>query len=510
MLEKTAFPVVALLTLAACRGRESPPQPTFDLLFSPVGGDLMTISSPALDDLDGDGVPDIVFGTGVDRVQENGGQWTFASEPEVSGRVVAVSGATNEVLWKVPNPRDAFTTPRFVELSGDGVPDVVMGGREGSFGAFDGTDGSVLWRVAPSDVASTPVPYNFTTPDPIGDVDDDGVPDLVAVYGGNALRQPGEPRDPGFLAVVSGREGRVLAVHASPDGAEMYSSPVAYERPDGSLWVIFGTGGETHPGAEYRVPVTSLLDGTFQEALERLVPPEAKGVIAPPTLIDLTGDGELDIVVSTFDGRLVALNGATGTTLWEERGENEEAYHPPAVARIAADGRPGFVLSRGIGVFPNYVGSVHRVLDGADGHVLFEYTEGDYPAGAPLAVDLTGDGVDEPIFFTVRFPSGQGARIHILDAVADTLITHDLATNFWSTPAVADPRGTGTLELIGVTWSQGPDTGEEPTWRDLSWQMFRMDLNAPTPDFLAWAGYMGTHGDAVYIPPSTGGGGEAP
>ncbi|HZD04356.1 MAG TPA: hypothetical protein VE173_05550, partial [Longimicrobiales bacterium] len=391
-----------------------------------------------------------------------------------------------------------------------GVTDVVMGGREGSFAAFSGVDGSELWRVAPEDVAETPAPYNFTTPDLIGDVDGDGVTDLAVVYGGNALRKPGAPRDPSYLAVVSGRAGNVLAVHPSPDGAEMYSSVVAYERPDGSLWLIFGTGGETHPGSEYRVPVASLLDGTFEDRLERLVPPGTKGVIAPPTLVDLTGDGELDIVVSTFDGRLVALAGATGETLWQEQGDNEEAYHQPAVARITSDGRIGFVLSRGIGYFPNYAGSVHRVLDGEDGHVLFEYTEPNYPAGAPLAVDLTGDGVDEPIFFTVRFPVAQGARIHILDAVADTLVTHDLTSDFWSTPAVADPRSTGTLELIGVTWSQGPSTGEEPTWRDLSWEMFRMDLSAPVPASLSWAGYMGTVNDAEYHPPGPVGGGEAP
>ena len=32
-----------------------------------------------------------------------------------------------------------------------------------------------------------------------------------------------------------------------------------------------------------------------------------------------------------------------------------------------------------------------------------------------------------------------------------------VADNLWSTPAVADPRRTGTLELIGVTWHMGPN-----------------------------------------------------
>lgn len=513
MLDTRALAAVAaLMAVAGCGRADAPLRPGFDVLFPPVTGDgLMTISSPKLADLDGDGAGDIVFGLGVDRVAPQDGRYVFTDEPEVPGRVWAVSGATNEVLWDVSHPGDAFTTPRFAELDGDGVPDVLMGGREGSFAAFSGVDGTVLWRVPAAAVAETPAPYNFTTPDLLGDVDGDDVTDVAVIYGGNALRQPDEPRDPSYLAVVSGRDGAVLAVHEAPAGREMYSSVVVYERGDGARWLIFGTGGETRPGTAYRVPAASLLDGTFRERLERLVAPGEKGVIAPPTLVDLTGDGELDIVLSTFDGRLVALDGASGETLWETAEENEEAYHPAAVARLSSDGRLGLFVSRGIGAFPRYVGSTHRLLDAADGRVLYEYTEPNYPAGAPLAVDLTGDGVDEVLFFSVRFPTAQGARIHVLDPVADTLITHDLATNFWSTPLVADPRGAGTLELIGVTWSQASDTGgEAPTWRDLSWEMFRLDLDAGTPPFRSWAGYMGTTTDGVYRPPDAADGTTGP
>lgn len=133
----------------------------------------MSLSSPSATDLTGDGVSDIVFGTGVERLKRERGRYQFTNEPETSGYVVAVSGATNQVIWKVPNPRDAFTTPRFAELNGDSVPDVIMGGREGAFGAFSGTDGTALWRVPPGGVARTPVRYNFFTPGLIRDVNGD-------------------------------------------------------------------------------------------------------------------------------------------------------------------------------------------------------------------------------------------------------------------------------------------------------------------------------------------------
>jgi outer membrane protein assembly factor BamB len=494
-----ALEAIAVLVMATCGDSDSgdPPTPSFDLLFPPVIGDLMTISSPNVIDLDGDGALDIVFGTGVERVRPSKGRMLFTAEPDTSGYVVAVSGATNHVLWRVPAPRDAFTTPRFAQLNADRVPDVLMGGREGVLSAFSGVDGAPLWRVVGKDVAATSFPYNFLTPALIKDANNDGVTDLIAIYGGDDTKPPNETRAPSYVSVISGRDGSLLKVFEAPDGKELYASPVVYERPDGKEWLLFGTGGETQNGAMYRVPVAALLDGSFAARAQRLVEPGTKGVIAPATLVELTGDRELDIVISTFDGRLVAVDGALGTPLWQHEAAGEETYHSAAVLRLTSNGDLGLFVSRGIGAFPKYVGTVHRLHDAADGRVLYEYRDPHYPAGAPLAVDLTGDGVDEPIFFSTRFPSAQGSRIHVLHLPSRALLTHDLETNYWTTPIVADVRGRDSLELIGLSWRIG-ENRDAAAWRDLQWQLLRMDLTSKEPIFRAWAGYMGTFANGLY------------
>jgi outer membrane protein assembly factor BamB len=503
MRNTTTITLFAASLMSACRNSSRAPLPTFAELFPPVVGDLMTFSSPNVADLDGDGVPDIVFGTGVERVHRVGARMVFSGEPDTSGYIVAVSGATNTPLWKSSAPRDAFTTARFVRLNGDSVPDVVMGGREGVLSAFNGATGAPLWRLEGKDVIATPFPYNFYTPAVIKDVNGDGVADLVDFYAGNDTRMPNEPRDAGYVAVISGATGAVRKVLPSPDGAEIYASPVVYERPDGQEWVIIGTGGETHGGAAYRAPVSSLLDGTFASRTERLIEPGAqKGVIAPATLVDLTGDGELDIVISTFDGRLIAVDGASRKILWQHENSGEEAYHGAAVTRLTSDGRLGLVVSRGIGVFPKYVGTVHRVYVAADGRMLYEYRDPNYPGGAPLAVDINGDRIDEVFFFSTRFPSAEGGRIHMLHVPSKKLITHDVAANFWGTPIIAGARGKGTLELIGLAWRKGSND-TVPAWKDLQWQLFRLDLSAKTPGFRGWAGYMGTDADGRYRPAPT-------
>lgn len=489
--------LILALSVGACR--DSAPSPSFEPLFPGIPGPLMSLSSPNMADLDGDGALDIVYGSGVDRLQQpRHAEWTFATEPDVPGYVTAVSGAANEILWRVPHTGGAYTTPRFAELNGDGVADIVMGGREGALAAFNGRDGAALWQVVPADIAETAAPYNFSTPATIGDADDDGVIDFVTAYGGDATRPSDAPRAPGFLAIVSGADGTILAAHETPDRAETYASPVVYARVDGARWLVFGTGGESEGGAAFRAPVASLLDGSFLEHVERLTSTGVKGVMAPATLVELTGDDELDIVVSTFDGRLIVIDGASGEPLWEQHGENEESYHPAAVARIARDGKVGLLVSRGIGVFPNYAGRVHRLFDARDGSLLYVHRSRFFPAGAPLAVDLTDDGVDELFFFS------DPGRIHIYHGPSKELLSHDVDANLSATPLIAAPRGAGSLELIGVAWWNLSPRPGVANWRDLRSQLLRLDLGADAPEFKAWAGYMGTETNGRYRPPDAG------
>jgi outer membrane protein assembly factor BamB len=507
VLQRIAWLALVLaLSTAGCSDAGKAPAPSFRLLFPPLTGELQTSSSPAITDLTGDNVPDIVFGTGVDRIAPGQERYGLRPDPEISGYVVAVSGATNEILWSVPNPRDAFTTPRFLEVNRDGVPDVIMGGREGFLTAFSGRNGVVLWRTTGAEVATTPIPYNFFTPALIRDANGDGISDLATPYGGDDTRPPHTPRSTGYVTVISGADGKVLSVHETPDRAETYSSGVVYPRADGTEWLVFGTGGETHGGAAWRAPVTSLLDGTFAQRVERLTEPGSKGVIAPAVIVELTGDDEPDIVISTFDGRLIAINGANGAMLWEQGKEGEETYHPPAVLRRSRNGTLALFLSRGIGVFPRYTGSIHRLIDAANGHVLVEYDNAFAPGGAPLAVDLTGDGVDEPVFFSVRFPGAQSSRIHILHLATSKLATFDLPTVFGTTPVIADVRGSGALEMIGLAWQVHRDSAatadtSRVTWRDMRWQLIRLDLAAAPPEFMSWAAYMGTATDGRFRSP---------
>ena len=98
-----------------------------------VDDTVNNFSSPRGVELTGDGVLDIVVGGGVEPA------------PSAYG-VTAFDGATGDELWHVPARNQMFGSPNFLDVTGDGVPDVFIGGREAQFYAINGATGALIWE----------------------------------------------------------------------------------------------------------------------------------------------------------------------------------------------------------------------------------------------------------------------------------------------------------------------------------------------------------------------------
>lgn len=72
----------------------------------------------------------------------------------------------------------------------------------------------------------------------------------------------------GRLIIFSGKTGKVLRWVAVPDEKETYFSPVLYHKKDGKDLVLFGTGGETHPGGLWVIPLQNLYLGMVDTATQ--------------------------------------------------------------------------------------------------------------------------------------------------------------------------------------------------------------------------------------------------
>ena len=66
--------------------------------------------------------------------------------------------------------------------------------------------------------------------------------------------------------IFSGKTGEVLTWVRTPDERETYFSPVIYTKKDGIELVLFGTGGETHPGGLWVVSLLDLFNGRIERA----------------------------------------------------------------------------------------------------------------------------------------------------------------------------------------------------------------------------------------------------
>ena len=66
--------------------------------------------------------------------------------------------------------------------------------------------------------------------------------------------------------IFSGKTGEVLRWVKVPDERETYFSPVIYYQKDGTDIVVFGTGGETHPGGLWVISLMDLYQGLTEKA----------------------------------------------------------------------------------------------------------------------------------------------------------------------------------------------------------------------------------------------------
>ena len=126
-------------------------------------------------------------------------------------------------------------------------------------------------------------------------------------------------RDSGYMMILSGSSGDILAVADMPDGRETYMSPLLYQpHPEMELEVLFGTGGETWDGGLWSTSITDIMSGDISDAYQIVEPTPgvAKGVMAPPSIVDITMDGIQALIVSTFDGLLLAIDGRNYSKIW--------------------------------------------------------------------------------------------------------------------------------------------------------------------------------------------------
>lgn len=459
--------------------------------FSEVG----IFSSPRAADLNGDGIKDLIFGAGKDEL--------FSTEYGV----IALSGASGDTLWTLPARDQIFGSAGILDITENGIPDVVIGGRAAVLYAINGRTGEIIWEFLPDsnfEEARELGYYNFYNPQFIPDQDGDGLPDILISNGGDVTVAPDNPNRPaGKLMVISSKTGELIAEAYVPDGKETYMSVVVSKlsEDDEDYSIIYGTGGETFGGGLYRTTISDVINEDLSNSIE-LAQSEDKGFIAPPVLVDLNQDGILDIVVNAVEGMIMAFSGDDNSVLWTQKIENTEAYGSIAVGHFLDKNRLDLFTTFSIGVWPALLETEQLLINGHTGEVIKRDTLGIFQTATPVAADFNNNGYDE-VLISVNIGREQfsGPRSY-----ENMLVLNDFhndqvysvtelqrGANVASTPWVGDLDNNGKLDIVYARMNDPVNI-----FAMNGFTMIRLSSDLITEKEVRWGAYMGSRYTGIY------------
>ncbi len=449
-----------------------------------------SFSSPRAVDLNGDGVLDIVLGGGIDGIPAENG-------------IMAFDGVDGSLLWKRPTHDEIFISANFQDINGDGTPDVFIGGREAQFYALDGSTGNLIWQFYPHPFPVAPGDsglWNFYSPQFIPDVNNDGLNDILVANGGDHSLPLWETnRPPGHLMILNAANGAILSKAVVPDSAETYCSPLVVDlKGDGVLWVLFGTGGESIGGGFYVVPLSDLMNQNINNATPLATHP-TRGFIAPPSVYKSVTHNGYDIVVQGFGGTIYKFNGQTFVQDWATTISGTESSAQPVLGNFTGgDFVPDVFAVLYKGNMTSYTDYYQVMLDGTDGSIQFLDSIGTLHFPSGNAVDLNNDGRDEALASITYHQNGFfHHKLISFDFQNDTTyqIHQNIAgTNLGCTPLIADLDNNGFLDLVYVVRA---DSLNPVGLKGI--HIFRLALEAAIPNSgIAWGSYLGTNLNGVY------------
>ncbi|CAN5725397.1 hypothetical protein BH24BAC1_BH24BAC1_39460 [soil metagenome] len=499
VLSKASFTCLAVyFILGSCAPKRTKSELVWDISLPVIGSQ----SSPRAADLNGDGVLDLVMGAGKNEFQ--------ASDQGI----IAIDGKTGELLWQQGAPDQVYGAATFFDITGDGVQDVFIGGRSPNLKALDGKTGEVLWQYQypyENDPILQHARFNFYNLALIPDQNNDGIPDLLTVNGGNAEAEPDseDNRYPGVLMVLDAKTGQVLAADTMPDGKESYMSPLCSAQPGSpEHHILFGTGGETIDGHLYLARLSDLMEKKLARA-KIIASEKGHGFISTPVLADINKDGQYDIVAISHGSTVFALDGGDQKVLWSRNIPGTESSNSFAVGYFTDDDIPDFFTFVSKGVWPANTGTLQLMLDGKDGKIAYQNELGCSGFSSPVAYDLNGDGREEVILSINEYDCSRDLADQSSFPIENKLLAIDFKKksvstidqtpgfkNIFSTPWIGDLDGDGYLDLVHCQYYNHSDL-----LSFLGMRIKRIATPVQVKKAPVWGAYMGSKGDGLFRVP---------
>lgn len=457
------------------------------LEWSAFTDSTVTYSSPRAVDLTGDGKLDIVIGAGKEAAFTNFG-------------VLAFDGNTGASLWTLPTRNEIFTSAQFQDVTGDNIPDVFVGGRNAQLYAINGSTGAVIWEFFPPVLGDPTLQglYNFYTPQFIPDMSGDNIPDLLVANGGDHAAPVWQTnRPPGHLMIINAVNGAEISRVEVPDGAEIYCSPVVSDlKGTGTLYVVFGTGGETLPGSMWVAELNDVYNEDLSNAVALVTHPTL-GFVAPASIAKFSSANHYDIVVQGYDGTIYRFNGDTYAQVWSVSFPGTESSAAPVIGNFTGTLAPDVFGTLYKGVAPSYSDFYQVMIDGATGNLVYKDSLLNMHFASPAAFDSNGDGRDEVLISGSNHVGHFRHQMKLIDFQNNTSADYwnsEAGSNIGCTPYVGDLNND---DLIDIVFAFRKDSLNPMGWKGTFVKRLSTGIPIPIKD-IAWGSYMGTDYDGHY------------
>jgi len=366
-------------------------------------------SSPAVGDLNNDGIPEIVVGYG-----------STIEGPSSAGGVRAYR-RDGTLLWSRPSgdfvgsdgiPDPVMSTPAIGDVDGDGQNEVAWGSLDAHIYLVRGSDGvdKVGWpRFVRDTVFSSPA---------LADLVGDGKLEVIIGADAHAEGPPYNTPDGGCLHALRYDDTELPGFPQCIDQVIISSPAVGDINGDGKPEIVVGTGlywpSRAHRLYAFRcdgAPVAGWPVSTDGQ------------VITAPALADLDGDGILD-VIATDDNtapsttyHVYAFKGS-GTPLWKTVpknffGSTLSAGHP-VVADILGNGDPEVIVSTNTELCVLSRTGVQLTDNGSHAPGSFSfYTETSVSGAAVADFESDGAAIEVVAISATPFPAATNSKIFV-------------------------------------------------------------------------------------------------
>ena len=325
----------------------------------------------AIEDLNHNGTRDLILGTA----------WG-------SRTIFAIEGATGETIWSYDTYQNlpsgwVYSVASMGDLNGDSIPEVLAGvGSDANAGILlNGANGAMIWRHQVADAV-----FSVSR---VSDINYDNIPEAVLGAGDNddkVYLYSGVELDTSLIWSYDANAS-IMSVAGIPDAnGDAYGDVIAGSWGNGNLvFALSGYSRDRFGDTLWTAPAGG---------------PVMKVVVSP----DLNGDWFSDVLVASWGNYALALSGHDGSTLWTyPMGDDVWAVY--WANDVTGDG----VCEAIAGAFTGAV----ALINGADGQEIWTCnTDSKIFTVRPIG-DVNGDGVPD-IIAGQQFLNNTGGKLFVI------------------------------------------------------------------------------------------------